>query len=202
MKKDGWWLRSQWNPPSFHEQNSERAVCTLKLTGFVWWELQCLRESSPSLQILQIEFRVLRGKKNHLTPNTEAPVLFWGSSVPCWSVKWLPQYFYSIYWASGDFSQSFLWGEIKISRKTTYITPFICLQWRLDLSFICCTGAAPVSRRCPGRSRLRIPPLFCGRNSPWRGHVFHTPGECRAGDRSPCAAACGGEHCSTSFLAF
>lgn len=175
---------------------------------FAHWSLQvfcgenCSVQGSPVPACRHCKLYLqCSGDRNH-TPNTEVTVLFWGSSVPHWSLKQIPQYFYFLCWAFGDFFQRSLWGGMKISRKTTYVTPFFCLQWRLDLSFICRTGAAPVFRRCPGRSRLRIPPLFCRRSSPWRGYVFHTAGECGAADRSPCAAAWGGEHCSTSFLAF
>lgn len=76
---------------------------------FAHWSLQvfcgenCSVQGSPVPACRHCKLYLqCSGDRNH-TPNTEVTVLFWGSSVPHWSLKQIPQYFYFLCWAFGDF---------------------------------------------------------------------------------------------------
>lgn len=155
------------------------------------WELQCLGESCHSLQILWIWFRVLRGHKTRQATQKWLSCS-WDSCVPHWIVKWLLQYFYFTCYAFLGFLSMLSLGRDK-NQQENHLCHTILLT-AVETVFILHlpNRSSPLFfGGAPRRSRLRIPPLFCGRNSPWRRYVFHTPGGCRASNRQPLCCSLG-----------
>lgn len=163
MKKDSWKLVAENTIKS--TQSSERAVCTWKLRGLCWENCRVWGSSVTVCRHRGFDSECSGDAKLNKQHRNKCSAL--GAPMCLAGVgNDLPDIF--ICSAMGLFGvfHCFLYGEIKSTRKAVYhLTPFSRLQRRRYFPFICPTGAAPFFRRRPAHSRLRIPPLFCRRNS-------------------------------------
>lgn len=135
---------------------------------FAHWSLQVLCGENcsvwgspiPACRYCKLYLECSKGKNPHSTEK------FLGCSGAHWESSNFPNILMLYAEHLGIFFWRFLWGGIKISRKGTYVTALLCLQWSLGLCFIWRTGAAPVSRWCPGAPAGAFPLCSAGGAAP------------------------------------